>query len=216
MSTKKQGSGVRGQRSVYYQNQKLKTQNSKLIFVTGGARSGKSAFALEMANSITPPIPLFIKEEEREGVNRKCYLATAQALDSEMEERIARHKAERGNDWDCIEESLKVAEKIEELKVRYDVILFDCLTLWVSNLMHEYNVEALRAVPLPEINSLISACNTSGSTVIVVSNEVGLGIVPDNQLARQFRDLAGTANQLFAKAADEAYFVVSGIPMRLK
>ena len=206
MSTKKQGSGVRegtvpDLRTECNEVVESGLSPAKLIFITGGARSGKSAFALNLANSMG---------------KRKCYLATAQALDSEMEERIARHKAERGNDWDCIEESLKVAEKIEELKVRYDVILFDCLTLWVSNLMHEYNVEALRAVPLPEINSLISACNTSGSTVIVVSNEVGLGIVPDNQLARQFRDLAGTANQLFAKAAEEAYFVVSGIPMRLK
>ena len=216
MSTKKQGSGVRGQRSVYYQNQKLKTQNSKLIFVTGGARSGKSAFALEMANSITPPIPLFIKEEEREGVNRKCYLATAQALDSEMEERIARHKAERGNDWDCIEESLKVAEKIEELKGRYDVILLDCLTLWVSNLMHKSQRSVVRGQEVEEIGQLVAVCKKSRTTVIVVSNEVGLGIVPDNQLAREFRDIAGMANQLFAKAADEAYFVVSGIPMRLK
>ncbi|MBF8251411.1 MAG: adenosylcobinamide kinase [Deltaproteobacteria bacterium] len=175
--------------------------STKLIFVTGGARSGKSAFALNLANSMG---------------KRKCYLATAQALDSEMEERIARHKTERGPDWDSIEEPLRVAERIEEAKGKYDVILFDCLTLWVSNLMHEYNVEALRAVPLPEINSLISACKTSGSTVIVVSNEVGLGIVPDNELSRNFRDIAGTANQLFAKTADEAYFVVSGIPMRLK
>ncbi len=154
---------------------------------------------------------------------KKCYLATAQALDSEMEERIVRHKTERGPDWDCVEEPLRVAEKMEEAKRRYDVILFDCLTLWVSNLMHSSSIPS----PLEgegqgegglvdEFDSLISACKTSGSTVIIVSNEVGLGIVPDNQLARQFRDIAGTANQLFAKAADEAFFVVSGIPMRLK
>jgi len=147
---------------------------------------------------------------------RKCYLATAQALDSEMDERIERHKTERGHDWDCIEEPLRVAERMEEVKGRYDVILFDCLTLWVSNLMHEHNIRARPAVPLPEIKSLIAACNSCGSTVIVVSNEVGLGIVPDNALARGFRDLAGTANQMFAKAADEAHLVVSGIPMKLK
>ena len=187
---------------------------SRLIFTTGGARSGKSAFALNLANSMG---------------NRKCYLATAQALDSEMEERIARHKAERGNDWDCIEEPLKVAEKIEEVSGRYDVILFDCLTLWVSNLMHARSILSPLEGFMPgwvegqgegglkkEFETLISACKTAGSTIIVVSNEVGLGIVPDNKLAREFRDIAGTANQLFAKAADEAYFVVSGIPMRLK
>lgn len=173
---------------------------SRLIFTTGGARSGKSAFALNLANSMG---------------KRKCYMATAQALDSEMAERIARHKAERGPDWDCVEEPLIVAEKMEELKGRYDVILFDCLTLWVSNLMHELNtIDSLLLAP--RLNQLISACKASSSTVIVVSNEVGLGIVPDNQLARQFRDMAGTANQLFAKAADQASFVVSGIPMRLK
>ena len=191
--------------------------STKLIFVTGGARSGKSAFALEMANSTTPPIPLFTKEGERGGVNRKCYFATAQALDSEMEERIARHKSERGPDWDCIEEPLRVAERIEETRGRYDVILFDCLTLWVSNIMHQAPNSELPTSNLHQaLDALISACKTSGSTVIVVSNEVGLGIVPDNQLARQFRDMAGTANQLFAKAADEAYFVVSGIPMKIK
>lgn len=176
--------------------------NTKLIFVTGGARSGKSAFALNLANSMG---------------KRKCYLATAQALDSEMGERIARHKAERGPDWDCVEEPLQVTKKIEELKGRYDVTLFDCLTLWVSNIMHQAPNSELPTSNLHQaVDALISACKSSGSTVIVVSNEVGLGIVPDNQLARQFRDMAGTANQLFAKAADEAYFVVSGIPMRLK
>lgn len=192
--------------------------STKLIFITGGARSGKSAFALNLANSIVGAglKPALTK-------NRKCYLATAQALDHEMEERIAKHKAERGEDWDCVEEPLRVTKKIEELKGRYDVILFDCLTLWVSNLMHA------RFIPSPlegegqgegglvnEFDALISSCKASSSTVIVVSNEVGLGIVPDNSLARQFRDMVGTANQLFAKAADEAYFVVSGIPMRLK
>lgn len=175
--------------------------NTKLIFVTGGARSGKSAFALSLANS--------------KG-KRKCYMATAQALDSEMEERISRHKAERGPDWVCIEEPLRVANRMEEIKGKYDVILFDCLTLWMSNLMHEESLGTRHAVPLQEFNDFVSACKASSSTVIVISNEVGLGIVPDNQLAREFRDLAGTANQLFAKAADEAYFVVSGIPMRLK
>lgn len=210
MSTKEQQSAVGGRQS---------ESNSKLIFVTGGARSGKSAFALNLANR---GLSLFTGEAERSrrmgtvpGINRKCYLATAQALDSEMEERIARHKAERGPDWDNIEEPMQVPEMMLEAKGRYDVILLDCLTLWVSNLMHELNtLDSLLLAP--RLNQLISACKTSSSTVIIVSNEVGLGIVPDNALARNFRDIAGTANQLFAKAADEAYFVVSGISMRLK
>ena len=189
--------------------------NTKLIFVTGGARSGKSSFALEMANSITTlQSPPWQGGDERRG--RKCYLATAQALDSEMEERIAKHKAERGPDWDSIEEPLRVAEKIEEVKGRYDVVLFDCLTLWVSNLMHKSRESGVGSQEIEEIGQLVTVCKKSGTTVIVVSNEVGLGIVPNNALSRRFRDLAGTANQLFAKAADEAYFVVSGIPMRLK
>lgn len=179
----------------------LVTRRSSLIFVTGGARSGKSAFALNTANTIG---------------KRKCYLATAQALDTEMEERIARHKAERGSDWDCIEEPLQVTSRMNVVKGKYDVILFDCLTLWVSNLMHSDSSSLVTRHSYHEFETLISVCKTSGSTVIVVSNEVGLGIVPDNALARQFRDLAGTANQLFAKAADEAYFVVSGIAMKLK
>jgi len=206
LSTKKQGSGVRegtvpDLRTECNEVVESGLSPAKLIFITGGARSGKSAFALNLANSMG---------------KRKCYLATAQALDSEMEERIARHKAERGNDWDCIEESLKVAEKIEELKGRYDVILLDCLTLWVSNLMHKSQRSVVRGQEVEEIGQLVAVCKKSRTTVIVVSNEVGLGIVPDNQLAREFRDIAGMANQLFAKAADEAYFVVSGIPMRLK
>lgn len=174
--------------------------STKLIFVTGGARSGKSAFALGLANSIE---------------KNKCYFATAQALDTEMQERIAKHRAERGNDWDCIEEPLKLAEKIEEVKGKYDLILLDCLTLWVSNLMLTDEKSGVRNQE-SEVESLIAACKESDATTIVVSNEVGLGIVPDNQLARQFRDMAGMANQFFAKAADEAYLVVSGIPMRLK
>ena len=188
--------------------------NTKLIFVTGGARSGKSSFALEMANSITTlQSPPWQGGDERRG--RKCYLATAQALDSEMEERIAKHKAERGPDWDSIEEPLRVAEKIEEVKGRYDVVLFDCLTLWVSNLMLKDEKSEVRSQK-SDIENLIDVCKKTNATTIVVSNEVGLGIVPDNALARRFRDLAGTANQLFGQAADEAYFVVSGIPMRLK
>ncbi|MEK6725430.1 MAG: bifunctional adenosylcobinamide kinase/adenosylcobinamide-phosphate guanylyltransferase [Deltaproteobacteria bacterium] len=256
MNTKRQGSGVRegtvpDLRTECNEVVESGPSPAKLIFITGGARSGKSAFALKMANSITPPqSPPWQGGDERGG--RKCYLATAQALDSEMGERIAKHKAERGNDWECIEEPLQVAEKIEEVKDRYDVIMFDCLTLWVSNLMHARSIppplegeacpesrsflrqaqderhrrgQGLEEVLAPggcegglreEFASLICTCKGSGSTVIVVSNEVGLGIVPDNQLAREFRDIAGTANQLFAKAADEAYFVVSGIPMRLK
>lgn len=224
MSTKDRYEDTRNENTRKGSSSSLVTRHPSLVFITGGARSGKSAFSLGMANSIIHP---WQGGDER--AVRKCYLATAQALDSEMEDRIARHKAERGNDWDCLEEPLRVAEKIEEVKGRYDVILFDCLTLWVSNIMHSLSFPSPIEGFIPgavegqgeggikeQINALISACKRSGSTVIIVSNEVGLGIVPDNRLARQFRDIAGTANQLFAKAADEAYFVVSGIPMRLK
>ncbi|MBI4745165.1 MAG: bifunctional adenosylcobinamide kinase/adenosylcobinamide-phosphate guanylyltransferase [Deltaproteobacteria bacterium] len=198
-----------------------------MIFVTGGARSGKSAFALETANQVVGAgvnrgLSLFTGEAERSrrigtvsGMNKKCYLATAQALDSEMEDRIAKHRAERGDDWDCIEEPLNVASMLREISGKYDVVLFDCLTLWISNLMLKDQESGVRSQE-SEVEGLIASCKTTNATTIVVSNEVGLGTVPDNALARKFRDVAGTANRLFAKAADEVYFVVSGIPMRLK
>lgn len=201
------------------ENSEPRTPNSELVFITGGARSGKSSFALKLAESITPP-PTSPRKGGRIKVGgKRLYIATAEALDNEMAKRIKKHKKERGNNLDTIEEPIKIADVIKKNK-GYDVILLDCLTLWISNLMHkeargkEQGARGRRT--LQKITDLISACKKAKASTIIVSNEVGLGIVPDNPLARQFRDIAGFANQEIADAADEVYFMVSGIPMRIK
>jgi adenosylcobinamide kinase/adenosylcobinamide-phosphate guanylyltransferase len=165
-----------------------------VILITGGARSGKSRRAEARARGFP---------------GRPVYLATAEALDFEMETRIAKHRARRGADWIEREVPLDLVPAL----VACDgggARLVDCLTLWLSNLMHaerdwEHEVREL-ADALPGLNS----------PVVFVSNEVGLGIVPDNALARAFRDAAGIMNQAIASAADEVEFVVAGLPMKLK
>ncbi|MBF0329523.1 MAG: bifunctional adenosylcobinamide kinase/adenosylcobinamide-phosphate guanylyltransferase [Nitrospirae bacterium] len=168
---------------------------SGITFIIGGARSGKSSFALKKAS-------------DKQG--KKAYIATAQAFDAEMKERIEKHKKERSSDWECFEEPLEIAALLKNIQGRYEVILLDCLTLWLSNMMlAEKNIE-------DEIESLVSSIKGNKSSLFFVSNEVGLGIVPDNPLARRFRDLAGTLNQSIAAVADEVYFVAAAIPMKIK
>lgn len=175
--------------------------HSRFIFIVGGARSGKSSFALKLAESIK---------------GKRLYIATAETLDEEMKERIKKHKKDRGNNWNTIEEPIKIADVIKKNK-KYGVILLDCLTLWISNLIHkEARVRGQGSGVIKSITELISACKEPKASIIIVSNEVGLGIVPDNPLARQFRDIAGFANQKIADAADEVYFMVSGIPLKIK
>jgi len=169
----------------------------KIIFVIGGARSGKSSFALREAAKV-------------EG--RKAYIATAQALDDEMKERIRKHKEERGADWDTFEEPVKVPEIIGDIKDKYSVIVLDCLTLWLSNLIH-CNADIKR-----NIENLFNSLQIThhSSRIYIVSNEVGMGIVPENELARSFRDMAGFLNQKAAEVADEVYLVTAGIPIKIK
>lgn len=170
--------------------------NKKIIFITGGARSGKSSFALKDASRVS---------------GKKAYIATAEALDEEMKKRIETHKKLRGKDWDTYEEPLKIADLIREIEDKYDVIVVDCLTLWLSNLMHVgLDIEV-------EIDRFISSLVTRHSSLMyIVSNEVGMGIVPENEMARKFRDIVGFLNQRVAEIADEVYLLVSGIPLRLK
>lgn len=169
-----------------------------LVFIVGGARSGKSAHALSLAQGC-PAL-------------KKVYIATAQALDAEMASRIEAHRLERSDVWDTVEEPIEVAGTVGSLGAGH-VILVDCLTLWLSNLLQkELPDDGIRE----KIDSLVEACKSSPSTVIAVSNEVGLGLVPDNALARRFRDLSGWMNQRAAASAKEAWFVASGIPLRLK
>ncbi|ADV67734.1 bifunctional adenosylcobinamide kinase/adenosylcobinamide-phosphate guanylyltransferase [Deinococcus maricopensis] len=167
---------------------------AELVFVTGGARSGKSAFAEARAHAL--------------GGAGVTYLATAQAFDDEMRDRIGRHRADRPAAWDTLEEPLDVAGALRA--ARHPVVLLDCLSLWVSNLMlADHPDDAI----LRRVDDLLAE-NTR--TLIVVTNEVGLGIVPDNALARRYRDVLGWANQRAARASTEAYLLASGLPLRLK
>lgn len=169
------------------------------VFVLGGARSGKSSFALKLASSCGC-----------EGT--RAYIATAEALDSEMVERIEEHRKTRGKEWITIEEPLQVEKRITGGR-GFSVILIDCLTLWLTNLVGGGRSDG---EILKETEELASACKDCGAFVIAVSNEVGLGLVPENPMGRRFRDLAGRANQLFADKADEVYLVTSGIPLKIK
>ena len=171
---------------------------NKIIFITGGARSGKSSYAEKLARSMA---------------GKRAYLATAQALDEEMAAKIEKHRYDRDSAWDTYEEPLAVAELLRKLSDRYQVALLDCLTLWLSNVMAHTDGDG---AVLLRSDELVKAVKNFAGTCIIVSNEVGLGIVPDNPLARKFRDFAGMLNQMVARAADEAYFTVSGIPVRLK
>lgn len=138
------------------------------------------------------------------------YLATAQPFDDEMRDRIARHRADRPAGWRTVEEPLDVPRQVEQL--RSDVLLLDCLSLWVSNmLLADWTDEAMLAAA----DRLLAAC-AGVPTTILVTNEVGLGIVPDNALARRYRDVLGWVNQRCAAASDEAYLLVSGLPVTLK
>ena len=161
-----------------------------LILVGGGARSGKSRWALERA---------------RKRGGRLVYIATAEALDREMAERISRHRADRGGDFETIEEPLDLARAI--CSAAGDAIVVDCLTLWLSNMMHAQR---------DGIAETIAAAAESQAEVIAVTNEVGAGIVPENALAREFRDLAGSMNQRFAERAAEVYWMVFGQALRIK
>ena len=169
-----------------------------LTFVLGGARSGKTAYALGQAS-----------QAARGRGGRLVMIATAQARDGEMAERIARHQAERGPEWETCEAPLDLADAVRALSAE-DVAVIDCLTLWLSNLMH-HQADIAEHVP-----ALAEALRQTPAQVVLVSNEVGQGIVPDNALARRFRDEAGWANQAMAAVADKAVMVVAGLPVTLK
>ncbi|MBF0464638.1 MAG: bifunctional adenosylcobinamide kinase/adenosylcobinamide-phosphate guanylyltransferase [Nitrospirae bacterium] len=176
----------------------------KIVFITGGAKSGKSTFALKTA--------------DRYG-GKRAYVATAQALDDEMAWRIEAHQKERNGSWDTVEEPVNIHQSITELVTTHEVIVVDCLTLWLTNMIltePEPAKDKIYDAFLKLTDSLTTARQTkSDGAIILVSNEVGLSIVPDNRLARLFRDYAGVLNQRVAAVSDEAYLVVSGLPLRL-
>jgi len=177
----------------------------KLIFIIGGARSGKSNFAEKMAIGFSKSV---------------AYLATAQPLDEEMTFRIKKHKEKRLNTWKTYEEPIEVRELVNRLGLKKEVILIDCLTLLTSNLLlrKEDKVEDFKWQEeiLLEIKKLAEVSYKVPAQVIIVSNEVGMGLVPDNPLGRVYRDILGRANSIIADKADEVFMMVSGIPLKIR
>jgi adenosylcobinamide kinase/adenosylcobinamide-phosphate guanylyltransferase len=172
---------------------------SKIVLFTGGARSGKSTRAEQYVTHLHAPV---------------AYVATAQAGDKEMRDRIARHQERRPTDWQTIEAPTVVAAALAALETK-TVVLLDCLSLLVSNLLLAHEAEPEPAIQ-HEIDAILATVSERDLTLIVVTNEVGMGIVPIYPLGRVYRDLLGWANQRVARAADQVYLVVCGIPVELK
>jgi len=175
-----------------------------MIFITGGARSGKSALAERLAS-------------ERGG--DVVYIATAEAGDEEMRVRIDEHRQRRPTEWQTMEATDDLPGTISEALKGDKTILVDCLTVYLSNRILDLGLasrERVMAALEEEMDQLKSACDTGNGQIILVSNEVGMGVVPGNSLARIFRDAAGRANQQLAAIADQVYLCVSGIPMKVK
>jgi adenosylcobinamide kinase/adenosylcobinamide-phosphate guanylyltransferase len=170
----------------------------KMILITGGCRSGKSRFALDYSN---------------QHFSKKLYLATCEALDEEMAQRIEHHKKMRGPEWQTIEEPIEIVNKITRYGDEADVILLDCITLWLSNLLMRRKDDP---EIMEEISRFIDTIKKKQTSLILVSNEVGLGIVPVDPLGRRFRDLSGMANQKIAEVVNTVILMVSGIPIFLK
>jgi adenosylcobinamide kinase/adenosylcobinamide-phosphate guanylyltransferase len=177
---------------------------SKLILVTGGSRGGKSAYAQSVAEALPGP---------------RAFVATCPVIDPEMQERVRRHQLARSSrDWRTIEEPLDLAAAFQDAKEQ-PVVLIDCLTLWVNNVMYEAEQQK-KAVSEAEIarrcKPVIAAAREHGGTVLFVTNEVGMGLVPENRVGRRFRDLAGRGNQIIAAACDEVFLVICGQPLKIK
>jgi adenosylcobinamide kinase/adenosylcobinamide-phosphate guanylyltransferase len=170
----------------------------KIILVLGGVRSGKSHHAVELAKQIN---------------KRTVFLATMEFIDEETKERIKLHKQSRPQEWQTVEEGKNVDKILFNLKGLCDIVIIDCLTNLVSNLLLELN--AIGKVK-DRVKEIITILKDIDFTVIIVSNEVGCGVVPGTSLDRDFRDIAGLANQLMAKHADEVYLMTAGIPILLK
>ena len=172
-----------------------------VMLIIGGARSGKSRFALDICS-------------QSRNCRNRIFMATARCQDIEMEDRILRHQKERGREWTTVEEPLSVAEKIREIDRPDTIILVDCLTLWLSNLFMEYgeNQDMIEK----EITGLEKELAHVNGNVVLVTNEVGSGIVPQNSLARRYRDISGFANQRIAAVSNKVVQVVAGLPILLK
>lgn len=177
----------------------------KCVLVTGGARSGKSEFAEEYVESAG---------------NKIIYIATAEVYDEEMRRRVATHKLRRPPNWETVEAPLRAHEAMRKAAKTADAVLFDCVTMYLTNLMFQKETPKdageRQNYILAQIDELIDAASKGSATVVFVTNEVGLSIVPDNVVAREFRDLTGLINQRLALKCEEAYLVVCGLGIELK
>jgi adenosylcobinamide kinase / adenosylcobinamide-phosphate guanylyltransferase len=177
---------------------------ARVILVTGGGRSGKSTFAQGLAESMA---------------GRRAYIATCPVIDDEMAARVRKHReARKAGRWDTIEEPLALADALRR-DGGHDVCLVDCLTLWVNNVVYEAE-KVGRAVTEDDVarlcDEILEACRRRPGAVIFVTNEVGMGIIPENPLARRYRDLAGRCNQVIARKSETVILMVSGIPVTIK
>ncbi len=171
---------------------------AKIIFILGGARSGKSRLAIKLA-----------KKDAR----KVAFIATCMALDREMEKRISLHKRNRPINWQTFEAPKDIALLLKKIGSKFEIIIIDCLTLLVSDLL----LKGLKEKAIEDkINKILDTLKKIKAKSIIVSNEVGLGIVPKNKLARDFRDIAGRVNQIVAEKSDEAFFMLAGIPIKIK
>lgn len=183
-----------------------------LVLVTGGARSGKSSFAEELAVGTGGQV---------------TYIATAEAKDGEMTERIARHRRRRPGGWRTVEEPYRVTQVLRGEAERAQIVVIDCLTVWVNNLLfqEDFPAEQEREFQLPpgreqeilqQVEELATVAAAAPAKVIAVTNELGMGLVPAYAAGRIYRDLVGRANQVMARAASEVYLLVAGIPLKIK
>jgi len=181
----------------------------KCILIIGGARSGKSHFAKELASKLGKPV---------------LFVATAEAGDEEMKGRIEEHKRERPADWNTLEVTTLIGSHISQRIGGARVVIIDCITLLVNNIFNQYSrhadeqvdASALAEEVTAEINELVECINRVDATFIIVTNEVGLGLVPADRLSRLYRDLLGKANQMLAERADVVYLMVAGLPVPIK
>ena len=174
----------------------------KLIFITGGVRSGKSSYAVELAQQLSHDV---------------AFLATASSGDEEMKQRIKHHQKNRPSHWITIEEQRDVAYQLKKINAPRQVVIVDCLTLLISNLLDSFSLDSFSDEEiLHQIKKITRDAKMFNLTTIVISNEVGWGIVPVHPLGRRFRDLSGQASQILAHYANEVYLMVSGIPLKIK
>ena len=172
---------------------------AEVTLITGGARSGKSSFALDLA---------------LKGYSQRTFIATAVAVDEEMKERIVLHQRQRGDAFQNVEEPIRLSDAILSASGQSEVAVVDCLTVWLGNLYHHYNEG--EASILADITGLLTALDKTACDLILVTNEVGWGIVPERPLGRVFRDMAGFMNRQVAQRAQHVYLLCCGIPLALK